>query len=54
MNERGSNILSSTFISELSRIFNWLHNEKNVGFIAEECNSDKTNVDQNVADCKRV
>ena len=44
----------STFIPELSRISNWQPNECNSGFLVEECNSDKINVEQSVTDCKRV
>ena len=54
LNKRGSNIPSSTFISELSRISYWQPNEYNAGFLVEECNSDKIHVEQSVTDCKRV
>ena len=54
LNKRGSNILSSTFVSELYRIFTWQHDKNNTGFIVEECNSDKTNVDQRVTDGNSV
>ena len=48
------NILSSTFASELSRILTWQRDKNNTGFNVEECNSDKTNVDQKVTDDNRV
>ena len=54
LNKRGSNMPCSTFIPELSRISNWQPNECNAGFLVEECNSDKINVEQSVTDCKRV
>ena len=54
LNKRGSNVLSSTFIIELTRILNWERDKDDAGFIAEKCNSDKTNVEQSVTDCKKV
>ena len=55
LNKRGDNVLgSSTFVSELSRILTWQHDKNNTGFTVEECNSDKTNVDQKVTDGNRV
>ena len=53
INKRGSNILSTTFVSELSRILTW--SDKNTtGFFVEECKSDKTNADQEFTDGNRV
>ena len=55
MNKRDSDVLSSSFISELlSRILNWQCNENNAGFIVEEYNSNKKDVEQSVADWKTV
>ena len=39
----GYNMLSSTFISTLSRVFNWKRNNNNEVFNIEEYNSDKRN-----------
>ena len=36
LNKRGSNILSSTFVSELSRILTWQRHKNNTGFTVEE------------------
>ena len=44
LNKRGSNVLSITFVNELSRILAWQRDKNNTGFTFEECNSDKTNM----------
>ena len=54
LNKRGSNVLSSTFFSELSRILTWQRDKNKTGFTVEECESDKTNVGQQVTDGNRV
>ena len=54
LNKRGSNILSSTFVSELSGILSCQRHKNNTGFPVQECNSDKTNVDQKVTDGSRM
>ena len=54
LNKRGSNITSSTFIRELSMIWTWQCDTNNTSFTVEECNSDKTNVDQKLTDGNRV
>lgn len=54
LSKRGSNTVSSTFISELSRTLNWQRNKNNAVFIVKKCNSDKTNINQSVRDCNRV
>ena len=54
LNKRGSNVLGSTFVNELSRILTWQPDENDTGFTVEECNSDKANVDQKVTDGNRV
>ena len=53
-NKRVSNILSSTFVSELSGILTWQRDKNNTGFTLEECNSNKTNVDQKITDGNKV
>ena len=35
-------------------ILNWQRDKKNAGFNVEQCNSDKTNVDQKVTDGNMV
>ena len=54
LNKKGSNVLSSTFVNDLSSILTWQRDKNNTGFTVEECNSDETNVDQKVKDGKRV
>ena len=54
MNKRNSNTLGGTFIIELFKTLNWLHNESNADFIVEECSSEKTMFHQSVTCCKRV
>ena len=54
LNKRVSNILSSTFVSELSGILTWQRDKNNTVFTLEECNSDKTNVDQKITDGNKV
>ena len=54
LNKRGSNIFSSTFVGKLSRILTWQSDKNNTFFTVEECNSDKTNVDQKDTDGNRV
>ena len=54
VNKRGSNVLSSTFVNELSVILTWQHDKNNTGFNVEQCNSDETNVDQKVTDGSKV
>ena len=40
--------------SKLSRILAWQCNQNNTGFPVDECDSDKTNIDQKVIDGNRV
>ena len=54
LSKRGSNTVSSNFISELSRTLNWQRNKNNAVFIVKKCNSDKTSVNQSVTDYNRV
>ena len=54
VNKRGSNVLSSTFVNELSMILTWQRDKNNTGFNVEQCNSDETNVDQKVTDGSKV
>ena len=54
LNKRGYNILSSDFISKLSKILNLQRDKNKTGFNAEECNSDKTSIVQKVIDGNRV
>lgn len=54
LNKRGYNIRSCTFISKLSRIWNWQLNKNNAGFNVEKCNFDETNVDQKFTGDNRV
>ena len=50
LNKRGSNILKSTFVGELSRILTWRRDKNNTGFTVEEL----TNVEQKVTGGNRV
>ena len=54
LNKRGSNVLSGIFASELSRILTWQSDKSNTGFIVDENNSGKTNVDVKVTDGNSV